>query len=136
MNIYVAGSFAGRERIRTEAKALLEYNHNVLSNWYNPEYFVEKAWDKDMGGEVGAAMTMIDTMQIQQSDIVILDTIDPSSTGGSDTETGIVLGLQLSGRHIDLYHIGPVRNIFQTLIRTKRCETWKEFHDEYNWLIG
>lgn len=129
MKIYVAGSFAGRDRIRQEAETL-KRRHIVLSHWYDDDYFVEKQWDKNMGGDVAGAMAMIDAMQIQQSDMVILDTLEPSTTGGRDSELGIVLGLQFMGRPIEIYQIGPVCNIFQTLIRNKRYSSWEDFRND------
>lgn len=135
MNIYVSGSFAGRHRIKAEANKLAP-KHKVLSLWFNDEYFVERAWDKDMAGLVAETMASVDSMQIQQADVMILDTLEPSTTGGRDAELGLALGFQLLGKPIDIIHIGPVVNIFQNLIRNKRVDTWEDFRNEYDWLVG
>ena len=127
LKVYIAGSYNGRERIATEAYWLAGHfkDFDVLSKWFYDEFFLEKAWDCDFSGDVAKTMAHLDFNQILQADLFILDTIDKSSTGGSDTELGIALCREYE-RKIHCIHIGPYRNIFQTLVR-EHYNTWNEF---------
>ena len=129
MKIYLGGSFSAKDRIRKESNTLKGMGHIVLSRWFDPNDFIEKAWDQDMGGRVAEAMAMGDTYAILEADVVIIDAIDKSSTGGSDSELGMgIMKAQLTGRP-RMIHIGPYRNIFQTLAR-EHYQDWEEFYDE------
>lgn len=128
MKIYVAGSFAGRDRIRQEAEALKVFpNVKLTSKWYDPEFFVEKAWDEKMDGDVARTMAMVDIESILPADLVIIDTFDKSTTGGMDTELGIALMLSRQ-KHLFVAIIGPINNIFQNLA-DYHFDTWAEFRD-------
>lgn len=125
MNVYVAGSFAGGPRIKQEAAKLKAYGFNVLSRWFNDDDFIEKAWDKNMGGRVAEAMATGDLYAILNSDLVIVDTIEPSTTGGRYAELGaaIVRGLD---RKTTVVHVGPPTNIFETLVH-EHYPSWEAF---------
>ena len=125
MLVYIAGSYSGRHRIRAEA-AKLPASYNILSRWFNDDDFIEKAWDNDFAGRVAESMAMGDAYAILEADLLILDTIDKSSTGGSDTELGLALALRLRTGKPRIVHIGPHRNIFQTLVR-EHYPTWEAY---------
>ena len=122
---YIGGSFAGRDRIKKEADRLAGLNYKILSKWFDAEYFIEKAWNQDMGGDVAEAMARLDFTQILQAKLIIIDTIDKSSTGGSDTELGMAIMLAFF-HDTRIVHIGPVRNIFQTMV-LEWYHDWDEF---------
>lgn len=128
LNIYIGGSFSARARIRVEGDLLGKFQ-NVLSHWYKDEYFVEKAWDNDFSGLVAENMASLDAYQILTADLLVIDTLDKSSTGGSDSELGIGLGLRLGGRPIQIAHIGPYRNVFQALVKDEHYTCWEEFRE-------
>ena len=125
IKVYIAGSFAGRKRIALEAAWLENFGFEVLSKWFDEVFFLEKAWDQNFGGDVAKTMAQVDFTQILQADLLILDTVDKSSTGGSDTELGMAL-IREYERKIRIVHIGPYRNIFQTLVR-EHYESWALF---------
>mgnify|MGYP001566040618 CR=1 FL=1 len=125
LKVYVAGSFGGRHRIRAEALKLPK-DYNVLSRWFTDDDFIEKAWDNDFAGRVAEAMAMGDTYAILEADLFILDTFEPSTTGGRDVELGIAHALRLRTGKPRIVHIGPYRNIFQTLVR-EHYSSWEEF---------
>lgn len=125
LTVYIAGSYNGRHRIAKEAAKLKLYGFDVLSKWFEDDYFVEKAWDGNFSGDVAHTMAHMDFNQILQARVFILDTIDKSSTGGSDSELGIALAREFDHK-TRIIHIGPYRNIFQTLAR-EHFETWEEF---------
>lgn len=123
--IYIAGSYSGRHRIRAEATKLPK-SYIILSRWFNDDDFIEKAWDNNFAGRIAESMAMGDVYTILEADLLILDTIDKSSTGGSDTELGLALALQLRTGKPRIVHIGPYRNIFQTLVR-EHYKSWEDY---------
>ena len=128
MNVYLSGSFSGRERVAKEAARLELYGYNVLSWWFNHDHFVEKAWDGNFKGDIAKTMAHCDFNQLLQAELFILDTIDKSSTGGSDTELGMAL-IRAIYQKIHLVHIGPNRNIFQALVY-EHYDSWDEFFNK------
>lgn len=128
-NVYISGSFAGRDRIREHARSLTEgLGYNVVSKWYDSGYFVEKAWDQDFSGDVAKTMAYVDFSQILNVDTIIVDTIDKSSTGGSDTELGLALARRVYQPSLRIVHIGPYRNVFQNLVH-EHFASWEDFLD-------
>lgn len=124
MKVYIGGSYSGRHRIQREVQFTpWREEVEILSRWFDDQFFLEKAWDGDLGGDVGMVMARLDASQIQDADLVIIDSIDKSSTGGSDTEFGIARGL---GKRI--VHIGPVRNIFFNLADVNYPD-WEHFRE-------
>jgi len=126
MKVYVAGSFCGRHRIQKEAARLTEVGFTVLSRWFDDTYFVEKAWDDNFNGKVAQTMAEVDMYAIINADVLVLDTIDKSSTGGSDVELGAALMRSLLDKNIRVIHIGPSRNVFHTLAR-EHYATWDDY---------
>jgi len=129
MKVYVAGSYSGRHRIAKEAARLTELGFTVLSRWFDVSNHVEKAWDDDFSGVVAQTMAEVDMYAIINADLLVLDTIDKSSTGGSDTELGAALMRSLLDKNIRVIHIGPYRNVFHTLARD-HYDSWDDFMDE------
>lgn len=128
--IYIGGSYNARPRIRNEAKYLIDSGHVVLSRWYNEEDPLEKIWDGvSYGGRAAEAMAMGDAYDIMEADVVIIDSINKSSSGGSDTELGMALMRSLVGRPLRVIHIGPYVNIFQNLAR-EHYQTWEEMLED------
>ena len=128
--IYVAGSYNGRHRIRTEASKLAAIGDTViLSRWFCDDDFIEKAWDKDFAGRVAETMAMSDLHAILEADLVVVDTFEPSTSGGRYVELGAAIVRSLDGR-CRVVHIGPPTNIFETLVR-EHYDSWADFLREY-----
>jgi hypothetical protein len=125
-NVYVGGSYTGRARIKKEAERLASLGFNILSRWYDDEDFIEKAWDHNMHGRVAEAMAMCDTYAILDAQLVVIDTFEPSTTGGRYVELGAALMKKLLGHDITVVHIGPQTNIFETLTR-EHYDTWDDY---------
>ena len=123
---YVAGSFSAAPRIRIEAGRLAKLNYKVLSRWFNPDDFIEKAWDKDYDGKIAESMATGDVYSILEADVFIIDTINKSSTGGSETELGIALTRKLDGHNLRIIRIGPSASVFHTLVR-ETYPDWEAF---------
>lgn len=115
---YLGGSYGGRKRIAEIAERLRNLGIAVNCKWFDDSFFIEKQWDNNFGGDVAEVMARIDESAIRDADVVFIDTIDKSSTGGSDTELGLARGYD---KHI--IHIGPYRNIFQKLAN-EHYESW------------
>lgn len=123
--IYIAGSFAGRARIRAMANVLESEGHTVLSQWFKDEDFVERAWDQNFGGRVAEAMAHRDFVGVMQCDVFILDTMEPSTTGGRYVELGLAIHRQIVGQPVKIIHVGPPSNIFETLVHW-HYDTWTD----------
>ena len=108
MKIYVAGSFSSQVRLREMAHKLWELGHEVTSTWLGevakPESMEQRTFDKKLA--------LKDLCEVSMADLVIVDTIQRSSTGGSDTELGYALG-RFQNKMI--WVVGPVRSIFHHL---------------------
>jgi hypothetical protein len=98
----------------------------VLSRWFDVTNHVENAWDNDFSGRVAQTMAEVDMYAIINADLLVLDTIDKSSTGGSDTELGAALMRSLLDKNIRVVHIGPYRNVFHTLA-DHHFESWDDY---------
>jgi len=126
IRVYVAGSWIGRQRIAKEIKTL-PANFKVLGNWFDETFFLERQWDWKFGGAVAKAMAQIDMYHVMAADLVIVDSITQSSTGGSDTELGAAIALAVL-RRCTVVHIGLHRNIFHSLA-DEHYETWDAFRE-------
>jgi hypothetical protein len=126
LKVYVAGSYTGRHRIAKEAARLEELGFTVLSRWFHDENFVEQAWDKDFSGEVAQTMAEVDMYAVLRADLVIMDSFEPSSTGGRYAELGAAVMRRLLGHPVHVIHIGPPTNIFETLVG-ERFNSWNEY---------
>lgn len=124
--VYVGGSFAGAKRLREEGKALESYGFKVLSIWWDEEDFIEKAWDNNFSGRVAQAMALRDIHALLDADLFIVDTMEPSTTGGRYVELGFALARAMD-KSIRIIHIGPASNIFETMVH-EHYDTWEEFH--------
>lgn len=119
MRVYIAGRFTGQARIRSEAVALkmLDPEVEVVSSWLwseepdNGDYSEEQAkeWAKRDCREVGTA------------DLLILDTLDDSNTGGREVEFGLA-----GAWGTTTVIIGPYRNVFHRLAN-EHFDNWEDY---------
>jgi len=68
----------------------------------------------------------VDMYAIINADTVIVDTFEPSSTGGRYVELGAAVMRNLVGKPLQVVVIGPATNIFETLV-TSRYVSWNAF---------
>jgi hypothetical protein len=112
--IYIAGSWGARERLRKVADLLKAGGHNITADWL---------YITDPEGEWADAGQMIakrDLTAIDRSSLVLVDTRNPSTSGGYHVETGYALG-----KYFQVWIVGPRINGFQYLA-TRHYETWEE----------
>mgnify|MGYP001583314411 CR=1 FL=1 len=118
MNIYVAGFFDTRYRLRPYADQMWHKGHSVVSSWLNetqkPDLMSKEIfWKK---------LAIKDLAEIKQADMIIVDTLDITPRGGREVEYGFALA------HFQTKHcwiVGPVRNVFHELA-DKRFDNWDD----------
>ena len=118
MKIYCAASFVSRNRIRPFRDALWHMGHEVTSSWLD-----EVAQPANMThNEFFKKLAMKDVSELMQADLVIVDVLEPSSTGGRDTELGLALG---SFAKKQVYLVGPAVSVFHQLV-DQQFNSWKD----------
>lgn len=124
--IYIAGSFNGAPRIYEEAEVLEEKGHTITGVWFQPHDPIEKIWDSNFGGRVAEVMALRDFNGIDRADLMIIDTLEESSSGGRNVELGYALA---KSKRIIL--IGEPTTIFYSLVK-EVYSCWDEFYEEAN----
>lgn len=116
--VYIAGRFTAQARLRYEAVALkmLDPEINVVSSWLWSE-------ESDVGysDEQALEWAKRDCREVGTADVLIVDTIDESTTGGREVEFGMA-----GAWGIRTVVIGPLRNVFHQLA-SEHYDTWDEF---------
>jgi hypothetical protein len=88
MKIYCAGKFARREELRAQAHKLWSLGFDIVSSWLNestrPEWMTHEEFFTKLGRK--------DLEEISAADILILEAVQPSETGGKECEWGFALG--------------------------------------------
>ena len=124
MKIYVAASFNSVTRIQDEVEELEERGHTITGVWFQGNDPLERIWDGNFGGRIAEVMSLRDLNGIDRADLMIIDTLDPSSSGGRNVELGYAIA-----KNKRLVLIGEPTTIFFALVR-EAYPNWKEFHDE------
>lgn len=114
--IYIAGSMASAERLKVEAKRLERLGYKVISAWFDEDIYATR--------EMKATR---DVYNVLEADVVIFDTLTPSTSGGRSVELGLVLNGQITGHPKRLALIGKPDNIFFELVR-ERYTSWDAFY--------
>lgn len=116
MRIYIAASFPRRFELRSVREQIQALGHEVRATWLDsPTVQDGEVWPENMVEEASR-----DLAEVTWSELVIVDTILRSSTGGSDVEMGFALG-----RNRTLWVVGPIRNGYHALAYS-RFESWSE----------
>ena len=126
--IYVAGKYISKERLRLWRQLLRDMDYNVSSSWLDetltesfddssmpPPYYQNVATEPQM-----LANAKMDMDEVLAADTIVLDTLDPSETGGREVELGLALG-----KGADFVLVGPKRNIFHHLAGLQ-FDTWDD----------
>lgn len=112
MTIYTAAAFEAQDRISIEAGKLEDQGHVVLSSWLNEE-------PQEVTGARRKGWALRDLADIDDVNLLILDTIDPSVRGGREFEAGYAFG-----KGIRVIRVGPARSVFHELLPA--YESWAE----------
>src|SRR5688572_21690224 len=108
MKVYIGASFSSRNRIRPHRDAIWALGHEVVGTWLDevarPDFMSEDQFNRKLAFK--------DLNEISSASLVIIDTIERSSTGGSDSELGFALG-QYHKKSV--WVVGPKRSVFHQL---------------------
>ena len=88
MKIYISAGFNERERLRAHRDVLWSLGHDVVSSWLDeckqPEGMTHETFYKKLAVK--------DVAEVFSADLVIVDFIGPTTSGGRDVEYGVALG--------------------------------------------
>lgn len=117
MRAYVAGRFTGQARIKVEAQRLRDLGWKINASWLD-------SVENDVGYSVedGQRYANRDLDEILSADILVLDTLDESTTGGREVEFGYAYACDKG-----LVVVGPHRNVFHYLEPVFHFDSWDEF---------
>lgn len=114
-SVYIAAKFHARIRLRPIRDRLRALGFNVSSHWMEQEEESESSID--------AARR--DLREVRNAELLIIDTLDESNTGGREVELGHFL---FKGGTI--WRVGPIRNVFHHLMEPQHVfESWDEVFD-------
>lgn len=117
--IYLAASYIEKARMKGVRDFLVEQGYVVTSRWIDSP---DTGLDSDMIAgqpEQAAARAQHDLSDLLISDIIVVFTQTPSTTGGYHVELGLAMGLQ---KRIAI--VGPRMNIFHTF-------PWCQWHPSF-----
>jgi hypothetical protein len=131
--IYIAGKYSSQERLRAVRTQLQEMGYTVLSSWLD-ETATESFGGSSMPAQSDATDAKMlenakrDLEEVRQCNVICLDTLDISDTGGREVELGFSLyplldypvvgpdGREAYPSATTFNLIGPKRNIFHHLV--------------------
>lgn len=120
MRIYLASNFKSQERIRFVRDILESQGHSVVSTWLDEE----GAQSYELHPDRGPGYALRDLGEVNACELLILDTLEESVTGGREVEYGIAMA-----NGIRIWRVGPARNIFHT-IAGRTFSSWNEAYGE------
>jgi len=118
MRIYVASYYDTKERIKPFVAKLKDIGHVITSSWTEEPHET----DEDVGLTDGLRKYYAwrDLEEVEDAELLLLDTFDVNPRGGREFEAGYAFGLGL-----EVWLIGPERSIFHKYLRV-RFESWPE----------
>ena len=118
MIIYIAGKFTARKRLLEASQNfdLRQFGH-IRASWLVNEE------DDDPTSSQKLVYAVRDQEEVMTADLLILDTLDVSETGGREVEWGMAIA-QMAKRWL----VGPARNVFHELAN-KKFTNWEEVHE-------
>lgn len=131
MNIYIAGCYEDRDRLKQLANTLAMHGYNIVSDWLyvDDKERLPKASDMPRTAltppisvkqiKASGTIARIDLDDVEIADIFILDTRSTNTRGGREVE----LGYALARRKIVIV-VGIRRNIFHCLKGVVYLPNW------------
>ena len=118
MKIYLAGSFTSRFDLRPIRDRLWELGHDVVSTWLDESIptpgMTRETFERKLG--------LKDLVESAMADLVIVDLLAPSTTGGRYVEYGLALGR--FQRQL-VWLVGPLTGVFHYLA-DEHFDSWAE----------
>lgn len=109
MKAYIAGSFNSQHRLRSIKDELWRMGIQVVSTWLDevakPEGMPQAIFNRKIAFK--------DIVEINSSDVLFLDTLEASSTGGRETEFGFGIG---NFQNKLIIRVGPAISVFHELV--------------------
>jgi hypothetical protein len=130
LNIYVAGWFGAKDRLRVVRDRLEAAKvGRVIGTWLDEETGApESPGLTTVGGGITPDQcreyAIRDLGEVRFSDLLIIDTQDVNPRGGREVEFGIALAFGVA-----VWVVGPKRNVFHYLAQG-HFETWDEAINE------
>ena len=122
MRIYLAASFAEKDRMREIARLLREKGHAVSSTWHDLELPAGmRQADIEADPVTATHHGRQDLSEVRAAEALVLFTEAPTTTGGKHVEHGYALGL---GKRLVI--VGSPENVFQVAADQLFC---KDEHD-------
>lgn len=116
MKIYIAASANAQERLRPIRDSVCALGHVCLSHWLDEKDWVQPQDFRSM------SVALKDLSCVSAAELVVLDTIDVSTTGGANVEFGISLA-HFSPKEV--WRVGPPRSVFHWLVASAFAD-WDE----------
>jgi hypothetical protein len=107
MRIYLSSNWQSQRRMRQMRERLEAEGFEICSSWLDEDP-AQRVEHLSLGERIEYAIR--DMREVASADLLILDTLEPSLSGGREVECGAALG---SGKLV--WIVGPVRNIFHEL---------------------
>ena len=120
MRVYISGSFAARDRLRKEKEKLISAGHEVVSSWLEeipPPLSLTR-------NEFWRKLAVKDLGEVRAADLVIVDTLMKSTTGGTYCELGSALSAVIPKA---VWLIGKIDCVFETLT-DRQFQNWEDAH--------
>lgn len=119
MKVYIGGSFQSQKRLRPIRDQLFSLGIEVVSSWLD-----ECAMPSDMPKDVfDKQLAIKDLTEVRAADCIIVDTFDPSTTGGRMVEWGYALG------HTKLRYVVGADNCIFFKLADYHFRSWGELFD-------
>ncbi len=116
MKIYIGGSFQSQKRLRPIRDQLWHLGHEIVGTWLDecamPNGMTKGIFDKQLA--------IKDLTEVKSADCIIVDTFDPSTTGGRMVEWGYALG------HTKLRYVVGTNNCIFFQLADKVFAGWDE----------
>jgi hypothetical protein len=102
--IYIAGRYSAKKRLSLERDRLHALQlGTVIGTWLDEEHLDYE----EAPLHVRQEYALRDIRQVLESDLLILDTLEPNHRGGREVEFGVALGTGIT-----TWVVGPPRNVF------------------------
>ena len=128
MNVYLAARFSRQAEIVGYARQLRGIGYTVTSRWLSEGE--DHRWPDEGDEAFAMRLASEDMIDLEAADIVIVFTderrSEPCKSGGMHFEAGYA-----AGRGIPLVVIGPVENVFYSLV-PRRYESWDAFVESWS----
>lgn len=118
IRFYIAGKYTSKERLKLERAELQRRGVHCECNWMDETYT-----DYNAPRDVIIGNATRDLDELQDCNMLLLDTLDESNTGGREVELGFILRDRWESF---IVVIGPERNIFHSLAHF-RFDSWEDY---------